>query len=59
MREEIAHLQTSPAPFLSTTGFKRKPSKPEKSSKKFARNSADDDVTKVKKNKSKNIVTDT
>ncbi|XP_016649560.1 PREDICTED: pumilio homolog 23 isoform X3 [Prunus mume] len=58
MREEIAHLQTSPAPFLSTTGFKRKPNKPENSSKKFARNSADDDVPKVK-NKSKNIVTDT
>ncbi|VVA20641.1 PREDICTED: nucleolar 9 [Prunus dulcis] len=58
MREEIAHLQTSPAPFLSTTGFKRKPNKPEKSSKRFARNSADEDVPKVKKNKSKNIVTD-
>ncbi|ONI15214.1 hypothetical protein PRUPE_3G030900 [Prunus persica] len=58
MREEIAHLQTSPAPFLSTTGFKRKPNKPEKSSKKFARNSADEDVPKVKKNQSNNIVTD-
>ncbi|KAI5336621.1 hypothetical protein L3X38_015889 [Prunus dulcis] len=37
--------------FYSTFGSK-------KSSKKFARNSADDDVPKVKKNKSKNIVTD-
>ncbi|BBG98730.1 pumilio 23, partial [Prunus dulcis] len=41
MREEIAHLQTSPAPFLSTTGFKRKPNKPRKEQqevcKKFGR----------------------
>ncbi|XP_062008837.1 pumilio homolog 23 isoform X2 [Rosa rugosa] len=48
----VDHHQASPAPFLSTTGFKRKPKEKEQSNKKFARVSVDEDVSKVK-NKSK------
>ncbi|KAL6137343.1 hypothetical protein ACLB2K_062635 [Fragaria x ananassa] len=48
----VDHHQASPAPFLSTTGSKRKPKEKEQSNKKFARVSVDEDVSKVK-NKSK------
>ncbi|KAM1010887.1 hypothetical protein ACFX13_047045 [Malus domestica] len=58
MSEEIAHLQESPAPFLSTSGIKHKPKKTERNSKKFGKFSAAENVSKGKKNKSKKIVTD-
>lgn len=49
----VDHHQASSAPFLSTTGFKRKPKEKGQSSKKFARVSVEEDVSKVKNNKSK------
>lgn len=58
MSEEIAHLQESPAPFLSTSGIKHKPKKTERNSKKFGKFSAAENVSKGKKNKSKKIVKD-
>ncbi|XP_050383843.1 pumilio homolog 23 isoform X2 [Argentina anserina] len=44
----VDHHQASPAPFLSTTGSKRKPKEKEQSNKKVARVSENEDVSKLK-----------
>ena len=52
MRKEIDNTISSPAPFLSTSGYKGKPNKEEKREKKFARISVDDKSSKSQNKKS-------
>lgn len=53
LKKEIGDRLASPTPFLSMTGFKRKPKKAEGQGKKYAKISVDDDVSKGKNNKSR------
>ncbi|XP_015901153.3 pumilio homolog 23 [Ziziphus jujuba] len=49
MRKEIADGLASSTPFLSKTAFKRKPKEAKERGKKYAKTSADDDVSERKK----------